>query len=534
MQLALHAQKRGHGRGHVQLETPFSVVSQPWMFPGAPSVFHLRHGVGLRIVMSWGKMAHVFPDVLGNCCCAARCCWGRCVPSTRCALARNALVWHTPKDPQASGHQFCAQSIVKAHIATVVLSALRNATTLVADEPRQMEDQGNSFGAQGEPRNHAEEAESKESRIENPEVSTGGCVTREGIPVAQPVTSRRSSELGSGARHSLTTDEVLEQFGDLTVSAGRRVAKCVLHCDGIDKGVNNLVRTTTTTDLESREFAFHRCLDEGTTLRTWACTIEKCGDPCCAPPGMADPMERKAKLQPSVRDIAGAIDSFRRHCPVEGKLCVATVSPAQFRGNARGLRDEIEARAALVGQADLGFGCKCFQTCLSSHALERLRREAVRNGCASESPETQFEMALQHLCDEEDEEKLQRDFEDELDFLRRKRCRNVDAMQRQFSELLLEFAGLHFGHANKLRCFRRLLVGHQLHDRFIAPLDGFRQFSILVEIHSARGTAFRTLQAPELARCNEHKAQLTKPESPRARSVAPHFGSAVSRERHLP
>eukprot|EP00466_Bigelowiella_natans_P013596 jgi/Bigna1/88883/estExt_fgenesh1_pg.C_390145 len=65
-------------------------------------------------------------------------------------------------------------------------------------------------------------------------------------------------------------------------------------------------------------------------------------------------------------------------------------------------------------------------TCPSSRALERLRREAVRNAHASESPETQFEMALQHLCDEEDEEKLQRDFEDELDFLRRKRHRCVD------------------------------------------------------------------------------------------------------------
>jgi len=158
-------------------------------------------------------------------------------------------------------------------------------------------------------------------------------------------------ELGSGARHSLTTDEVLEQFGDLTVSAGRRVAKCVLHCDGIDKGVNDSVRVTTA-DLESREFALHRCLDKGTTLRTWACTIKKCGGPHRAPPGMVDTMERKAKLQPSVRDVAGAIDSFRRHCPVKGELCVATVSPAQFRGSARGLCDEIKAHAALVGQAD--------------------------------------------------------------------------------------------------------------------------------------------------------------------------------------
>ena len=171
-----------------------------------------------------------------------------------------------------------------------------------------MEDQGNLFGAQGELRNHEEGAESKESRIENPEVSTGGCASREGIPVAEPVTSGRSNELGSGARHSLTVDEVLEQFGDLTVSAGRRVAKCVLHCDGIDKGVSNLVRMTTA-DLESREFAFCRCLDKGTTLRTWAYVMKKCRDPDCAPPGMVDRMERKAKLQPSVRDIAGAIDS---------------------------------------------------------------------------------------------------------------------------------------------------------------------------------------------------------------------------------
>mmetsp|Transcript_5988 Transcript_5988/g.9305 ORF Transcript_5988/g.9305 Transcript_5988/m.9305 type:complete len:231 (-) Transcript_5988:27-719(-) len=200
---------------------------------------------------------------------------------------------------------------------TVVLSALRNATALVADELRQVEDQGNSLGAQGEPRNHAEGAESKESKVENPEVSTGGHASREGIPVAQPVTSRRSNELGSGARHFLTVDEVLEQFGDLTVSAGRRVAKCVLHCDGIDEGVSNLVRTTTT-DLESREFAFHRCLDEGTTLRTWACTMKKRGDPDRAPPGMVDRMERKAKLQPSVRGVAGAIDSFRRHCLLAG------------------------------------------------------------------------------------------------------------------------------------------------------------------------------------------------------------------------
>eukprot|EP00975_Prorocentrum_lima_P029858 6264253-Prorocentrum_lima.AAC.1 len=206
--------------------------------------------------------------------------------------------------------------------------------------------------------------------------------------------------------------------------------------------------------------------------------LKKCRDPDYAPPGMAEPMERKARLQPSVRDITGAIDSFRRHCPIKGKLCVATMSPAQFRRKARGLYNEIKAHAALVGQADLGFGYKYFQTCLSSHTLERLRREAVRNRYASESPEDQFEMALEHLCDEEDKEKLQRDFEDKLDFLRRKRYHYVDVIHRQFSELLLEFAGLRFSHTNKLRYFRRLLVGHRLYDRFIAPLNGFRPYDV--------------------------------------------------------
>eukprot|EP00466_Bigelowiella_natans_P002611 jgi/Bigna1/147227/aug1.133_g21935 len=313
-----------------------------------------------------------------------------------------------------------------------------------------MVDQGNSIGSQDVTRDHVEGAEGKETKLEKSEVWTGGDGLREGVPVAQPVASERSHKLGTGARHSLTVEDVLEQFGNLDVHDGRRVAKSVLHCDGVDENVDNLVKVTTN-DLESREFALHRCMDKGATLRTWACTLEKSRDPDCAPPGMLETKERKAKQQPFVRDVAGAVDSFRRHCPIKGKLCVATVSPPQFRRKARGLCNEIEARAASVGQTDLGFGCECFQTCLSSHVLERLRREAARNRHDSETPEGQFEMALEHPCDEEDKDKLQRDFEDELDFLRRKRCRCVDAMHRQFGELVLEFAGPRFGHANKLR-----------------------------------------------------------------------------------
>eukprot|EP00466_Bigelowiella_natans_P003186 jgi/Bigna1/131202/aug1.13_g5910 len=105
-------------------------------------------------------------------------------------------------------------------------------------------------------------------------------------------------------------EDVLEQFGDLDVRDGRRVAKHVLHCDGIDENVDDLVKTMTN-DLESREFALHRCMDEGATLRTWACMLKKSGDPDHAPPGTLETKERKAKQQPSVRDVAGAIDSFQ-------------------------------------------------------------------------------------------------------------------------------------------------------------------------------------------------------------------------------
>eukprot|EP00466_Bigelowiella_natans_P001293 jgi/Bigna1/139163/aug1.49_g13871 len=302
-------------------------------------------------------------------------------------------------------------------------------------------DQGNSIGSQDVTRDHVEGAEGKETKSEKSEVWTGGNGLREGVPVAQPVASERSHELGTGARHSLTVQDVLEQFGNLGVHDSRRVAKCVLHCDGIDESVDDLVKVMTNDSLESREFALCRCMDKGATLRTWACTFKKSRDPDRAPPGTLETKERKAKQQPSVRDITGAIDSLRRHCPIKGKLCVAAVSPPQFRRKARGLCDEIKARAALVGQTDLGFGCKRFQTCSSSRALERLRREAVRNRCDSETPEDQFEMALEHPCDEEDKDELQRDFEDELDFLRRKRHRHVDATHRQFSELTLELLG---------------------------------------------------------------------------------------------
>eukprot|EP00466_Bigelowiella_natans_P006926 jgi/Bigna1/69966/fgenesh1_pg.10_\ len=121
----------------------------------------------------------------------------------------------------------------------------------------------------------------------------------------------------------MTMEDVLEQFGDLDVCDSRRVAKCVLHCDGVDENVDDLVKVMTN-DLESREFALHRCMDKGATLRTWAHVLKKSGDPDCAPPGVLETKERKAEQQPSVRDIAGAIDSFRRHCPIEGKLCVAS------------------------------------------------------------------------------------------------------------------------------------------------------------------------------------------------------------------
>jgi len=103
-------------------------------------------------------------------------------------LVHDQLVFHVQQ-----GVSFVARSIVKACIAQVVLSALRNATALVADELRQVDDQGNLIGAQGEPWNHAEEAEGKEIKIENPEVSTGGHASREGVPVAQPVASERSN-----------------------------------------------------------------------------------------------------------------------------------------------------------------------------------------------------------------------------------------------------------------------------------------------------------------------------------------------------
>ena len=91
------------GGGACNRENPSRLFPQPRMFLGAPSAFCLRQGVGLCIVMLQGKMAHTFPGVLGNCDCAAGCCWGCCVPSTRCVLARDALVWHALKDPQASG-----------------------------------------------------------------------------------------------------------------------------------------------------------------------------------------------------------------------------------------------------------------------------------------------------------------------------------------------------------------------------------------------------------------------------------------------
>eukprot|EP00466_Bigelowiella_natans_P003182 jgi/Bigna1/70875/fgenesh1_pg.13_\ len=102
------------------------------------------------------------------------------------------------------GISFVDLSIVKVCICTVVLPALRNATALAADEPRQVMDQGNSIGSQDVTTDHVEGAEGKEAKSGKSEVWTGGDGLREGIPVAQPVASERSCELGTDARHSLT------------------------------------------------------------------------------------------------------------------------------------------------------------------------------------------------------------------------------------------------------------------------------------------------------------------------------------------
>ena len=69
------------GGGACNRENPSRLFPQPRMFLGAPSVFCLRQGVGPCVMTLWGKMACIFPGVLGNCDCAAGCCWGCCVPS---------------------------------------------------------------------------------------------------------------------------------------------------------------------------------------------------------------------------------------------------------------------------------------------------------------------------------------------------------------------------------------------------------------------------------------------------------------------
>ena len=158
-------------------------------------------------------------------------------------------------------------------------------------------------------------------------------------------------------------------------------------------------------------------------------------------------------------EMAKIIDSFRKTIKVPKLLDPAVVSERKFRRSIRILQGNIKAQSQIVG-ADGRFGYQFFRSCLSINARNRF--DFFVADVDEDAFEERIELGIRHLCDEESDIMLRKNFQDELDsLLSRKNFRFVDDIFTALMDLIKLFPSVEYLYSEVQIHVEKMLAKHK-------------------------------------------------------------------------
>ena len=226
----------------------------------------------------------------------------------------------------------------------------------------------------------------------------------------------------------------------------------------------------------SRGFFFRRFSTKGVTNDVWDWFLNHPEDADVAIGAASATTStigtEEAESSKLVSQRAKALESFAKAIKVKaGSLDPAKTYTSNFRRLARSLESKIKGHVKLLGTT-MKLGYDYFRSCLSLPARDRVDKEFEMEIVPDADYDRILDRSIRYLCDELDDRKFRRNYDDEYRKLENKTYRFVDALGSRYVLLLSWFPGVKTDFEEQRLDFEKLLDKHRFSkDLQLAMLD---------------------------------------------------------------